>query len=197
MNKEQKGEQLKNMLDRVYEQLSYAETKNGVLLGVFGAIIAILAGFVVADIPCWLKIYLGIIAGIFLCGMLLCIWSFFPNTSTIEDSPRPNFYFWGDMASFKSPQDFLNKIENCENIDEHILAQCVQVSRIIRRKHRFFVNALHILVAGILPPFWITWGITVIKKVAEQRIKRKEQAPKTQTDRAIKPTDNTEDKGGQ
>lgn len=169
MDKEQKNEHLKNMLDRAYEQLSYAETKNGVLLGTFGAIAAILGGFIVADIPCWLKIYFGVTAAIFILGMLICIWSFFPNTKALDESPRPNFYFWGDLADFNTPKDFLDKIESAENFDEHILAQCVQVSRIIRRKHRFFVKALHILVAGILPPFWILWGVSAIKKYLHTR----------------------------
>ncbi len=169
MDIEQKNENLKNMLDRVYEQLSYAETKNGVLLGVFGAIAAILAGFIVADIPCWLMIFLGITAIVFLAGMLICIWSFFPNTKVLDGSPRPNFYSWIDMANFKNTKDFLDNIEDTENFDEHILAQCIQVSRIIRRKHHFFVNALYILVAGIFPPFWIFFAVKTIKKCVRKK----------------------------
>jgi hypothetical protein len=148
-----------------------------VLLGLLGAMAAIVAGFAIADeIPCWLKIYLGVTATVLILGALVCIWSFFPNTKTLKGSPKPNLYFWGDIADFNEVSDYEKEIEKTESEDAHIEAQSIQVARIIRRKHRFFVTALNILVSAIFPPFWIVWGILLLrKKIIKKRRKGSEK----------------------
>ena len=71
---------LKNINDRIYEQLAYAETKNGIMIGLLTAILGVIAGVFIAGIQlcCWLEIYFWLILATFTIALIVCIFSFFP-----------------------------------------------------------------------------------------------------------------------
>ena len=96
--KDKKQKYLEMTNNRIYEQLSYAEAKNGVLVGLLSAIILALLGLAfdessekVVDII--LYIYSGILG----LSLVISLISFFPNTDPL--GKKANLYFWGNIAS--------------------------------------------------------------------------------------------------
>lgn len=157
MNEDNKLEYLKSMNERVYEQLSYAETKNGILLGLLTAIIGVLVSTLVGDIdiPCGLKIYLAILTATFSISLISCLLSFFPNLKVLKNSPNPNLYFYGDLAKFDTTDAYDDNIEKTQDRIMHLEAQNIHVSKIIMRKHRFFTIAIHCIFAGLVLPLYL------------------------------------------
>ena len=156
-----KDDCVKNANDRIYEQLTFAEAKNGVLLGLLTAVILGIANFIDYDKnPLWLFIYFVIAIISMGLGVLLCALSFVPNKKTLDKSPSPNLYFWGDIANFKNVDEYNKALSNVEDDFDHLEAQNIQVPRIIARKYCFFNYALHMFIAGVFPIHWI--GIVVL-----------------------------------
>lgn len=147
---------IKNANDRIYEQLTFAEAKNGVLLGLLSAVIFGIANFIDYDKnPLWLFIYFVIAIISMGLGVLFCAFSFIPNQKTLDKSPSPNLYFWGNIANFKNIEEYNKALSDIEDDLDHLQAQNIQVSRIIARKYHFFNCALHLFIAGIFPVYWI------------------------------------------
>lgn len=157
--KDSKLEYLMRMNERVYEQLSYAETKNGILLGLLAAIIGVMVGVLVGDarILYGLKIYLVILTVCFSVSLISCLLSFFPNCKVLKNSPNPNIYFYGSLAKFETANEYNENIRKMHEHEEdlHLEAQNIQVSRIIVRKHKYFTVAIHFIFASLVLPIYI------------------------------------------
>lgn len=153
--KDKKQEYLEVTNNRIYEQLSYAEAKNGVLVGLLSAIILALLGLAFdestgkgADII--LYIYSGVLG----VSLVISLISFFPNTNPL--GKKANLYFWGNIANFGDDKEYLEAYETKKDeLDNHLARQNIQVSRIIRRKHMLFSVALKISAIAIFPPLII------------------------------------------
>ena len=153
--KDKKQKYLEMTNNRIYEQLSYAEAKNGVLVGLLSAIILVLLGLAfdessekVVDII--LYIYSGILG----LSLVISLISFFPNTDPL--GKKANLYFWGNIASFSDDKEYLETFEEKKDeLDNQLARQNIQVSRIIRRKHMLFSVALKIGAIAIFPPLII------------------------------------------
>lgn len=147
-----KEKYLESSNNRIYEQLSYAEAKNGILVGLLGAVILALLGLAFGESTTKkIDVVLYIYSGIFGISLLISLWSFFPNTDPLDE--KENLYFWGNIANFNSGAEYLNAVDaKTEQLANHLASQNVQVSRIIRRKHRLFSIALRIVVIAFIPP---------------------------------------------
>lgn len=153
--KDKKQEYLEVTNNRIYEQLSYAEAKNGVLVGLLSAMILTLLGLAfdestekVADII--LYIYSGILG----VSLLISLMSFFPNTDSL--GKKENLYFWGNVANFSDDKEYLEFFElKKDELDNQLARQNIQVARIIRRKHVLFSASLKIIAIAIFPPLII------------------------------------------
>ena len=71
MDNEKKYNYYKEANDRIYEQLTFAEAKNGVLVGLYTAIIFGLINLFFECLPCWGKIILSISLGFMAIGMIM------------------------------------------------------------------------------------------------------------------------------
>lgn len=148
---------LKYTNDRIYEQLTYAETKHAVLIGFVGATIFAIVGVIFEIKGCnltWLKICLGVIAGFLLVPLFISFSSFFPNTNGLKKDKR-NIYFYGDIAKYNDTETYLSEIANCQDPEKHLAAQNIQVSAIIMKKHKKFKLSLYCCIASIIPVFYI------------------------------------------
>ena len=162
--KDKKQEYLEATNNRIYEQLSYAEAKNGVLVGLLSAIILALLGLVfdestgkVADII--LYIYIGILG----LSLVISLMSFFPNTDPL--GKKENLYFWGNIANFSDDKEYLESVElEKDGFDNQLARQNIQVARIIRRKHILFSVSLKISAISIFPPLIIYFLVKGIVK---------------------------------
>ena len=162
---------LKKMNDRIYEQLAYAETKNGIMIGLLTAIIGVIAGVFIAGIQlcCWLEIYFWLILATFTIALIVCIFSFFPVLQTLQNTPKPNLFFYGDLAKLNSVEEYVHQITNCADIATHIEAQNIQVSKIIIRKHKCFKISLHFIMAGVLLPIYLIYLIVMVVKTKKRK----------------------------
>lgn len=162
---------LRTINDRIYEQLAYAETKNGIMIGLLTAILGVIAGVLIAGIQlcCWLKIYFWLILSTFTIALIVCIFSFFPVLRTLNNIPKPNLFFYGDLAELNSVEEYEHQIAGCTDIAPHIEAQNIQVSKIIIRKHKCFKISLHFVMAGILLPIYLIYLIVRIVKTKKAK----------------------------
>ena len=153
--KDKKQEYLEATNNRIYEQLSYAEAKNGVLVGLLGAVILALLGLAfdektgkIADI------ILYIFSGMLGLSLSISLMSFFPNTDPL--GKKPNLYFWGNIAAFSNEEEYLKSFEDKKDeLEDQLARQNIQVARIIRRKHMLFSLSLKIIAIAIFPPLII------------------------------------------
>lgn len=162
---------LKNINDRIYEQLAYAETKNGIMIGLLTAILGVIAGVFIAGIQlcCWLEIYFWLIFATFTIALIVCIFSFFPVLRTLKNTPKPNLFFYGDLAKLNSVEEYEYQITNCADIATHIEVQNIQVSKIIIRKHKCFKISLHFIMAGVLLPIYLIYLIVMLVKTKKTK----------------------------
>ncbi len=136
----------------IYGQLTYAETKNGVLIGFLGAAIIALLTLAFDEmtgktIDIILYAYSAILGVALFCS--LC--SFFPNTNTLNN--KRNLYFWGDIANFQNADDYEKVFfQEEKDLEKHLANQNIQVSRIIKRKNKLFAIALQIVSVALFPP---------------------------------------------
>lgn len=149
--KTEKNKYLKEVNDRIYEQLSFAEAKNGVLVGMLGAVIIALLDLALSEktnkvISTIIYIY----DSVFLLALLISLFSFFPCTNTLDN--KENLFFWGDIAKFQNAKEYLAAFEqNRELLEQHLAIQNIQVSRIIQRKNNLFSLALKLIAIAFCP----------------------------------------------
>lgn len=157
--KDKKKEYLEATNNRIYEQLSYAEAKNGVLVGLLSAIILALLGLAFDDSTGKLAdIILYIYSGVLGVSLVISLISFFPNTDPL--GKKENLYFWGNIANFGDDKEYLEAFETKKDeLDNQLARQNIQISRIIRRKHMLFSIALEIIAGSFLIPplFYYLW----------------------------------------
>ena len=127
-------EHLKTMNDRIYEQLSYAEAKNAVLIGFIGAAIFSIVGIIIelnSTNLLWLQIWLGVIAGSLLLPFILSLTSFYPNMHRLNEHRECNLFFYGDIAKFKDSDAYVEDINNSNSLNEQLAEQNIMVSNIV------------------------------------------------------------------
>lgn len=166
---------LKDVNDRIYEQLSYAEAKHAVLIGFIGAAIFALIGIII-DIGTnslnllWLQIWIGVIVGLLILPLGVSLSSFYPNTKKKDIGKGNNLYFYGDISKYKSVELYLDEIINCSDIERHLASQNMQVSLIITKKHSKFILALNLCLASFFPLHYIGTIILMIKHKQKNQI---------------------------
>lgn len=165
MENEELTEYLESMNERIYEQLSYAETKHAVLVGFVGAAIFSIIGIII-DLHesnlLWLQIWLGVISAKLLASLILSLISFYPNRNTLNK--KKNLYFYGDLANYKDAHSYLNDVQDTSQLNEQLAEQNIMISSIIVKKHQKFTWALHLCLASILTIHYIGIVIILIKK---------------------------------
>lgn len=163
---------LKDINNRIYEQLSYAEAKHAVLIGFIGAAIFALIGIII-DIGAsslnllWLQIWIGVIVGLLILPLGVSFSSFYPNLNKKGTDKSNNLYFYGDISKYKSVQLYLDEIANCSNIEHQLASQNIQVSSIITKKHFKFILALNLCLASVFPLHYI--GTIFLMKKQQQK----------------------------
>ena len=173
-----KEEYLKETNNKVYEQLAYAETKNGVLAGILGAVLFAIVGIIsIENLLYWARICFAVIGGTLFIAFIIILLSFLPNTKVLKGSPTQNLYFWGSIAEFDDIGEYEEAIEKYENVNEHLEAQNIQVAKIIKRKYKFFNIAIRIAFAALMPLYWfcIVWTILTILRRKIRQLKRKKR----------------------
>ena len=165
MDKETKEKHLASCNDRIYEQLTFAETKNAILSGLLGAAIF---GFInlIIDLYTpdllWLIIILGISTLSMIIALIISLSSFIPIVSAL--GTEKNLYFYGDVAKFNKGKEYIDALEKAENLDEQLAEQNIKVSQIICRKHKKFSIALDFTIAALLPFYYFYMIIKLINK---------------------------------
>lgn len=148
------GQFLETQLDRVNYWLSFAEAKNGILLGVNIAIIAVLINmFKAVPIMCTICILTLLISS------LCCILSFIPNLGKASkkgrkiNGERLNLIFYADIALFESYEEYLNSVKRRyfrDNNDSNgileldFAEEIVINSKICMKKYKWFNQAIKI-----------------------------------------------------
>ena len=164
-------EHLKEVNDRIYEQLSYAETKHAVLLGFIGvalfAIVSIIIELRDLDLI-WLQILLSVMAGSLVFPLIISLASFFPNRSKLNQERKANLYFYEDVQKFKDAEEYLDKINDSLDLDKQLAEQNITVSSIVSKKHNKFKIALHLCVASIFPPYYLVLIIMAINMLIDK-----------------------------
>lgn len=163
-----KKEQLSEANDIIYSQLSYAEAKNAVLIGLVGAAIFSIVGIIV-DIndPCskliiGIQIALGCIALQFTVALLISLFSFLPNLGKQSAVRKNNQYFYGDIATYKDAKQYVSEVDDSGDLEEQLAEQNIIVSKIIMAKYAKFKIALNITIASLIPPYYLVWAIMAI-----------------------------------
>ena len=150
---------LETQLDRVNYWLSFAEAKNGILLGVNIAIIAVLINmFNVAPILCTICILFLLISS--LCSIL----SFIPNlgkaskkdTTFINDNV--NLIYYADIALFENYEQYLNSVKKryfsnttINSVMELDFAEEIVInSKICIKKYKRFDQAIKVDVISVI-----------------------------------------------
>lgn len=162
-------EYLKEANDRIYEQLSYAETKHAVLLGFIGATIFAIVGIIINlkdSNLLWLQILLGAMAFTMIIPLIISLISFYPNRSKLRENK--NLYFYGDIGTFKNAEEYLDKINNSLDLEKQLAEQNITVSSIVSRKHNKFKIALQFCIASIFPPYYLVLMVMAINKLIKK-----------------------------
>ena len=165
MSKETKEKLLIDCNNRIYEQLTFAETKNAILSGLLGAAII---GFIILFIDLYSQDFLcfTVILAISIFSMIIALIislsSFIPIVSTLKE--KKNLYFYGDIAKFDNGKDYISALEKAENLEEQLAEQNIKVSQIICRKHKRFSIALDFTIAALIPFYYIYMIIKAINK---------------------------------
>ncbi len=141
---------LNSQLDRVNYWLSFAEAKNGALLALNVAALALLSDFGSDYTVIWTLVVISLLAS---CAVAL--WSFFPITKELcykkEFEHEDNLTFWGDIAAYSS-ETYLNEVlrqyfprsSECtaSRLAQDIANEITSNSKIAFRKYKFFKGAL-------------------------------------------------------
>lgn len=176
MSEEEIRNQLQLTNERIYEQLTYAETKNAVLVGLLGAAIFGITSVIIdlneTDLL-WLKIILGISIGSMLIALCVSLSSFFPIQQTQNLKRDKNLFFYGDIAKFKSGDDYILEAKRAKDIELQLAEQNLLVSTIVCKKHRKFIVALQFTFASIFLPYYLYLLYNTLSKLFRKKRKRK------------------------
>lgn len=179
---------LKEILDDVNKWLAFAETKNGAMVALNGAL---LAGLVNIVLNKDFNSYFGILIKVPLFISIMCamvaltfsLVSFLPQLSVFNESePRIQsnsiLIFYGDIAKYTSPSHYVkdvykhyygtiqNEVSKME-IDyakEIIMNSCIAI-----KKYRWFKLSLKFTISAIITPvpvFIAILAIIIIKKIS-------------------------------
>lgn len=166
MNNEQKYDYYKEVNNRIYEQLTFAEAKNGVLVGLYAAIIFGLINLFFECLPCWGKIILSISLGFMAIGMIICILSFIPNVKTLKN--ERNLFFWGSIAKLNDFNEYDSLINKEEILLENLAKQNIYVAKIVAKKNMLFSISINFFFAGIFPLHIVGTVIIAIKLLTKK-----------------------------
>ena len=179
--KEFTKEQSKEMNEIIYNQLSYAETKHAVLIGLVGAAIFAIVGIIV-DInnPCsqliiGIQIGLGYVALSLTIALLISLFSFFPKLNKQSKTREINLYFYGDIAKYTDAQKYVNDVDESVDLSVQLAEQNIVVSQIIMAKHKKFKIALNITIASLIPPYYLIWAAMEICNKVRIKCKKKNE----------------------
>lgn len=161
MDREKKYNYYKESNDRIYEQLTFAEAKNGILVGLYTAIIFGLINLFFECLPCWCEIILSISLGFMVIGMIICLISFIPNVKTLKN--ERNLFFWGDIAKLNDFNEYDSLISKEEILLENLAKQNIHVAKLVAKKNKIFSISINYLFAGIFPLHIISAIIITIK----------------------------------
>ena len=164
MENKDKENYLKMCNDRIYEQLTYAETKNAILSALLGATIFGIIGIIMdlnVEVFLWLIIVLGVSMLSMVVALIISLSSFVPVVSTLNS--KRNLYFYGDIANYKDGIEYLEAVDNSKSLEEQLADQNIKVSQIICRKHKKFSLALNFTIASILPIYYIYMIIKAVR----------------------------------
>jgi len=149
---------LKDTNDRVYEQLSYAEAKHAVVIGLMGAALFAIISIII-DIKefnvLWLQIILGVMSLSLFIAMIVSFSSFYPHRKTLNKQRKRNLFFYGDLAKADNGEDYLYQLKIDDDIDKQLAEQNIVVSRIIERKHVLFQVVLKLSLASMILPYYL------------------------------------------
>lgn len=163
MEYQQKLNYYKEANDRIYEQLTFAEAKNGVLIGLYTAIIFGLINLFFECLPCWAEIVLGISLGLMAIGLIISILSFIPNIKTLNN--EKNLYFWGDISKIHNFKEYENCLNKKEGLFEDLASQNIHVAKIVAKKNKLFSISINFLFIAVFPPHIIGATIIIIKLI--------------------------------
>jgi hypothetical protein len=162
MKEKFKGEILIKTLDNIIRMLTYAETKNGLLVSFYLVVISLVNYLFEPDfmsitiILFMLPVYLG---------LLVALISFFPIITNVSIMDKPigenkNFYFFGDLAkcTVKEVQE-VYFIEDNNKLYLSIIEQTIINSKIVNRK--FLMFKLSIYIFAVIPV--LIWIANIIK----------------------------------
>lgn len=175
MSEEEIRNQLQLTNERIYEQLTYAETKNAVLAGLLGAVIFGITS-VIIDLNedlLWLKIILGISIGSMLIALCVSLSSFFPIQQTQNLKRDKNLFFYGDIAKFKSGDDYILEAKRAKDIELQLAEQNILVSTIVCKKYRKFIVALQFTFSSIFLPYYLYLLYNTLSKLFRKKRNRK------------------------
>ena len=166
MDNEKKYSYYKEANDRIYEQLTFAEAKNGILIGLYTAIIFGLINLFFECLPCWSKIILSISLVLMAVGLFICLLSFVPNVKTHKN--ERNLFFWGDIAKLRDFNEYDDLIDKEEILLENLAKQNIHVAKIVAKKNKIFSISINYLFAGIFPLHIIGAIIITIKTITNK-----------------------------
>ena len=129
-------------------------------------IFGILAFVFNENVPNWLQIYLSVVSGILLIGLIVCVISFIPNTKTLLG--KKNMFFWGDIAKIRNKEDYIKDVQNLELLYDDLAEQNIHVARLVKKKNLFFSISVNILLMAIFP-LHIVGGIILIIKLLKNK----------------------------
>ena len=157
-------EELKFVFNYLIDQIKFAESKNGFLVGICSGIFVLTFDFMqtiaFSVLPDLMRLYLWIFIGILLFSITNSIISFFPNTGKSSDSCKRNLYFWGDLIDVQY-KEYLESIRGigCDSSDSCSIDECdfignlirqnKHLSMIIKNKHKKFVLSIKVLSSSV------------------------------------------------
>ena len=183
--KEFTKEQIKEMNEIIYNQLSYAETKHAVLVGLVGAAIFAIVSIIVdindpsSRVIIGIQIGLGYVAFSLTVALLLSLFSFLPKLNKQSKTRAINLYFYGDIANYIDAQKYVNDVDESVDLSQQLAEQNIVISQIIMAKHKKFKIALNITIASLIPPYYLIWATMEICN--NVRLKREKKQMKTNT----------------
>lgn len=167
---------LKAIFENINRWLNFAEAKNGTLIGVNGLFLFKCIDYLInsnkTGLNLSVKIYLGIMASVFLIVILISLNSFFPNTSVCKDKSNildndnldvgktKNLIFYENIAEYKGSKLYLLdiykyyletniKIDELKKIELDYASEILINSQIASYKYKCFKTALGLNFFGI------------------------------------------------
>ncbi len=162
---------LKDANDRIYEQLTYAEAKHAVVIGLLGAAIFAIIGIIIDIFDSnlmWLQILLGIMAFSMLIAIIVSLSSFYPDRKKIKNAEKSNLFFYSDIAQISDGEKYIQQLGQAD-INKHLAEQNIKVAQIIEQKHRKFRIVLNLLLASILLPYYIALIVKLIVQIIRKK----------------------------